>query len=773
MRVLFDVNYFTEEDEPVVKSFYKTEDGWDVDEERGFEPYIYALSNGDVGELVSELEQLDDVVSTSVGERVDVGGPVEVVRVVTTHPRKVPDLRDAVRDLPSCLDIREADIPFHRRFMIDRQLEPMLDVELLDPVVAAIDIEVYLPQGNIDVRRDPVTMLSYADNRGNERLVCLRTDSLVDDERVVYVETEKELLETLAKWIVENDVAIIVGYNTDGFDFPYLRERADINKTTLALGVDGSNVRLRQAGMNKEAQIRGRQHIDLYPVCRKLFNIPRYRLEDVYEEVKGCEKKDLSLAQMNEYWETSDPDKFRELIEYSISDVVACIEISEAVLGLQYELSRIVGQSVSEVSRMGSGMRVEYLLMRRAYRENILVPNVPRGSQMSERMDRPVKGAFVVDPHKGIHDNLLLFDFRSLYPSIIISHNVDPATLDCKCCLGEQAFESPSGSRYCRRKKGFIPTVLRDIIEKRVEIKGRLKVEEDDFQKKILDVQQQALKILANSAYGYYGFARARWYCRECAASITGWGRKYIHETIEFAGEKGFIVVYGDTDSVYLKYPGEVEEDEIMRRSMDFRDEVNKKLPEAMELEFEGFYPRGVFVTKKRYALMDPEGKLSVKGLETRRRDWADIAKKTQETVLNTILRDNDPEKAANLVREVVDELKSGKVGLDRLTIHTQLTRKIGEYVSEGPHVIAAKKAMEKGMDFGEGSIVSYIVTSRRGDRIGDKAEIIDYVKEGDYDPDYYINNQLMPAVMRVLEALGYTEDELKGLGKQMSLSDW
>jgi len=188
-----------------------------------------------------------------------------------------------------------------------------------------------------------------------------------------------------------------------------------------------------------------------------------------------------------------------------------------------------------------------------------------------------------------------------------------------------------------------------------------------------------------------------------------------------------------------------------------------------MELEFEGFYPRGIFITKKRYALMDEKGVLLVRGLEVRRRDWSNVAKETQTKVLNALLRDKDPEKAAEIVKGIVQRIKAGDVKLEDLTIHTQITRGMNEYVQAGPHIVAARKAIKEGREFKQGDIVTYVVT-KNGSSISDRARVVDFVKEGDYDANYYVNNQVLPAVMRILEALGYSQDELKGLGKQMTL---
>jgi DNA polymerase I len=201
----------------------------------------------------------------------------------------------------------------------------------------------------------------------------------------------------------------------------------------------------------------------------------------------------------------------------------------------------------------------------------------------------------------------------------------------------------------------------------------------------------------------------------------------------------------------------------------DFLSKINSKLPAAMELEFQGFYPRGVFVTKKRYALIDEDKKLTIKGLETRRRDWANIAKATQEKVLYTILWENNPQKAAEDVKAVINDLRAGKVPLKELVVFTQITKPLGEYENIGPHVQAAIKAQKRGKTVRPGDVIQYIIT-KKGSSISDKAEMVGFVNENDYDAEYYINNQVLPAVMRILEALGYSEEELKGLGRQMTL---
>ncbi|MFC2163321.1 DNA-directed DNA polymerase [Candidatus Altiarchaeota archaeon] len=770
MKCLLDADYTVRDLKPIVRLYYKTGEGRTVEEVDDFVPYFYALT-GDVDDLAGRLGKLEGIVKTEVVEKDVMGSLQNVLKVFPTLPREVPRLRGEVAMTQGCLGVREADIPFARRYIIDKGIIPMEHAEDVSLNVASVDIEVYNARGEPIAAKDPIIMLSYADSAGLKKVwtydVPFKTEDYVE-----VLKDEREVLDKFIETVKSRGVDIITGYNTDNFDFPYIQERAEKLGVNLTLGVGGSQIRVERRGMNNGVRITGRPHVDMYPICRQVFNLPKYTLENVYAHMFGAEKIDVHPSEMHVIWDSKDPERLGKFLEYSMSDAVSTLKIALQLLPLAYELAKVVRQPVYEVSRMASGQRVEHLLVTEAYSRNILVPNRPSDSEYGERsQEEKFEGAFVVDPKRGIHDNIILFDFRSLYPSIIISHNVDPVTLGCECCRDFN--KSPIGHVFCMKRKGFIPEVLGILISQRISIKKRMRAESDKSKKSLLDVEQQAIKLLANSMYGYYGFQRARWYCRECASSITAWGREYIHMVIEDAEAAGFSVVYGDTDSVYLTLPDLEDTAKIIEKAKEFQKTVNVKLPEAMDLEFEGFYPRGVFITKKRYALIDPDGKLAIKGLETRRRDWSEIAKATQVRVLDAILKDRDPEKAADDVKAEIQRLKSGEVPLKELTIYTQMARSLTGYVSEGPHVAAAKKAIKRGRDFKQGDIITYIVTKRGGSSISEKAEIVDFVKEGEYDADYYINNQLLPAVMRILEALGYTEDELKGLGKQTTLESY
>jgi DNA polymerase I len=212
-------------------------------------------------------------------------------------------------------------------------------------------------------------------------------------------------------------------------------------------------------------------------------------------------------------------------------------------------------------------------------------------------------------------------------------------------------------------------------------------------------------------------------------------------------------------------------EKEIKAQAKKFLKDLNSNLPESMELEYEGFYRRGFFVSKKRYAVIE-DGTIIAKGLELVRRDWAPIAKETQEKILMAILKEGDVEKAIEVVKKVLKRLKSGDVDMKELIIHTQITKRLQDYKQIGPHVVAAKRLEDHGIKISRGTIIQYVVVKGKGS-ISDKAIPYDYSEGYEYDKEYYINNQLIPAVSRIMDSLGYSKEDLEDIStgeKQQSL---
>ena len=205
-------------------------------------------------------------------------------------------------------------------------------------------------------------------------------------------------------------------------------------------------------------------------------------------------------------------------------------------------------------------------------------------------------------------------------------------------------------------------------------------------------------------------------------------------------------------------------EAEIKEQAQKFLKYLNSTLPESMELEYEGFYRRGFFVSKKRYAVIE-DGEIIAKGLELVRRDWAPIVKNTQEAILMAILNDGDSDKAIKEVKKVFKRLKNGDVERKELIIHTQITKPLDQYKQVGPHVVAARRIEEHGIKVSRGTIIQYIIVKGKGS-ISQRAVPYEYSEGYEYDKDYYINNQMIPAMERIMYAFGYSKKELEDLAK-------
>jgi DNA polymerase Pol2 len=393
---------------------------------------------------------------------------------------------------------------------------------------------------------------------------------------------------------------------------------------------------------------------------------------------------------------------------------------------------------------------------------------------VKQRRSQTYTGGFVYEPKPGIYKDVVVLDFRSLYPTIIASHNISPGTLNCECCFEKELAPTETGKYwFCKKKKGFIPTIIEDLITRRMRIKEMISKEKE--KDPLLVAREQSLKVLANSFYGYLGFFNARWYSIESARSVTAWARHYIKTSMKKAEDEGFKTIYGDTDSLFVTLDGKTKDD-----ALKFVEKINSKLPGVMELEFEGYYPSALFVSakmsdagaKKKYALLDDKGDVYIKGFETVRRNWSFIAKEVQRGVLDIILKENNPDKALEYVKSVISDLKSHEIPVEKVIIHTQLQKDIEDYASIGPHVAAAKLMRKKDIPVGPGSLIKFVVIKGEG-RIRDKVKLAEDTKKDEYDPDYYINNQVIPSVNRIFNALGYEKDDLENHTGQKKLGDF
>jgi len=833
--ILLDIDYITEKDEegkekPVIRLWCKERGGANfVVLDKNFEPYFYAFpyardEEGVEEELEEKKRLVEKIRVDRKGEEIRVkrveicqkkllGIDRKGLKIFAQHPRHVPLLREEVRG--AGLTAFEADILFAIRYMIDKQLRPFdgvtaegekIEIGYAKAIVAsevsykkmnesilpklkiiAFDSEMAPLSGHgmPSPKRDPIIIISTAYHDGGNEV---KTRLFVMGER----DGDKKVITDFLNFVNQMQPDIIVGYNSDAFDWQYLGERAELHGIRLTVGADGSAVQYEKdrGGALPGVNIVGRLNVDLYKLAKRdLSSVKVKKLENVAEFLdvtKKNERVNLTPREITDCWIDASPSSFarQQLYEYAKEDAISTLGIAEKMLPLQIELSKMIGYPLDELAKMGRGRQVEAFLTAEAYKKGELVPP-KRGAE------KTFEGGFVLPPKKGLHEEVISLDFSSMYPTIMISFNVSPDTF-----VEAPSPESRSdlyiapevGHAFRKEPDGFFKRIMSDLIARRRAIKAEMKkYDKNSAQYRMLDIQQQSIKILTNSFYGYTGWSAAKFYKRECAEATTAWGRHFIKRAVEVAEELGFEVIYGDTDSIFAKLPPDVESEGerktgILKKAREVSKRISEELP--LELEIQDFF-KSIFFTgkKKRYAALTDKGEIVVRGLEVRRGDWCELAKELQTKVIELILKEKDPGAAVKYTKSVIQDLKEGKIPVDKLTIYKTLTRKISGYETKQAHVIAAERALASSIVYEVGSKVPYVIIKGVG-KTSDRAFPVDLMERSEgneitaegrkytIDVAYYVQHQVIPVAHRVLQLFGYDISSFEDM-RQKTLGHW
>jgi DNA polymerase elongation subunit (family B) len=344
------------------------------------------------------------------------------------------------------------------------------------------------------------------------------------------------------------------------------------------------------------------------------------------------------------------------------------------------QFSRVIQEPIFDVTRNGMSKNVESYILHHLEKFNEIPERRPKHEEIAQRINREkYEGAFVFEPTPGLYENIAMFDFTASYGSVIVTYNLSKSTYLEKSTKDSYSIELANKKVYFDKKPGFFPEILREIIDIRKKSKQELKQNPDVMKK----AKSNSYKLLANAYYGYLGFFGARYYQEEAAAAAAAFARKAIQDVIEKIKKHGLKVIYSDTDSIaFLREKTSKEE------TKEFLKKLNSELPGIMELELEGFFKRGIWVTtragktgaKKKYALIDDENKLKIRGFETVRRDWCQLAREVQSKVIKKILEDGNEKTALEFVKETIKKVKERKFEIDKMIIKTQLKKSISEY---------------------------------------------------------------------------------------------
>lgn len=587
------------------------------------------------------------------------------------------------------------------------------------------------------------------------------------DTPIQWVKDEKALLEALIEWFKQFDPDVIVGWNVIDFDFRLLHKRAEWHNMKLILGRADQPSFFRSSAQSQQGfiSIPGRVVLDGIDTLKTAtYHFRSWSLESVSQELLG-EGKEIHnvhdrMDEINRMYRSDKPS----LAKYNLQDCVLVNKIFDHthLLDFAIERSRLTGVELDRVG--GSVAAFTNLYLPQIHRAGYVAPNLHPENWIAS------PGGYVMDSIPNLYDSVLVLDFKSLYPSIIRSFLIDPMGLveGLQLEIGKAEDEAVPGFRggQFHRSKHFLP----EMIEK-------LWAARDVAKKNNEKAFSQAIKIIMNSFYGVLGSSGCRFFDTRLASSITMRGHEIMKQTKVLIEDKGYQVIYGDTDSTFVSLNGaygQADADKIGNELVDYinqwwndhlRSEYN--LNSILELEYETHYRKFLMPTirgaetgsKKRYAGLIGEGeqeRIIFKGLESARTDWTPLAQRFQNTLYQMIFHGEDP---SDYVREMVEKTNAGEFD-DQLVYQKRLRRKLHEYQKNiPPQVRAARLAddinakLGRPLQYQNRGRIEYLITVNGPEPHEYLNSPIDY--------QHYIDKQLKPVADAILPFIGTDFEQL------------
>jgi DNA polymerase I len=701
----------------------------------------------------------------------------------------------------------EYDIPFIYRFFLEKKISNFREVSfILNKDNKIIDIK---DLGKIDLKdlstgcfdievlvsntlafptpgKDPIISISYLDSKYNRSVFFLSEKELSDAKIQEYKKdlelkdfynytNEFDLINGFLDFVKKKDPDIIYTYN-GVFDFEYLQKAYNSHTQKDFIFVNSPLIFTKRP--SKRVTLENIVHMDVYIILKQLnylqvFNQPKLDLNTIYTKLTNNSKKELPPKKMREAYLNKE---YKKIIEYNLDDVLATQHLAENYQNLVIEMANYLNAPVLDILNSAAGSLVEKQFIKYYFEHNLLVPNKPSQQEIIERNKYSFTGGYVKQPISGIHNNIAVLDFRSYHISILMSYNISPETINCSCCknIDLSLKTSVLGNYICKKKKGFVPIIVDQLLTQRMKNKDLMNTfSKDSKEYSSLYAKQYAQKILLASTYGYMGFSGSRWYSRQVLDIMFFLVRSKIQEVITDFENLGYLVLYGDTDSCFIQFTN------LDKLQKDLYN-ISLNLPKDMHLELEEVYMSGIFVksrdkekaAKKKYALLDFNENLKIKGFEYVRRDWCILVKETQKEILKLILKEQDPKKAVIFIQNVISDLEQKEVPISKLVIQTFLRKSISSYKTKNPVMSAVISAKKLGAKIKTGQLIEYVITEK-GATISEKAKLFEFVKEKEYDSNYYINNQLLPAILPILDEFNVTKEELLTSTKQKGIGEF
>lgn len=688
------------------------------------------------------------------------GKPVDAVYFNTQG-----DLRSASEELQqNDITTYESDIDPARRYLMERFINAQINVAgkavineksltFTNPTIEPCDVSPKFVVASIDIETGAATNQLYSiamhivdDGAEHKTVLMVGPDETERHEYIKFYEDEKSLLDAFISKFNDFDPDIIIGWHVIGFDLMFLESKCSEHNIPFNIARNNGRVSLRaRQPRGYFASITGRVVIDGPPALRSsFFTFEDFRLETVAREMLAEGKAiDSDKNKVEEIDRLFDEDK-KLLAEYNLKDTLLVSDIfkKSGLIELSVRRAQLSGLLMDQLGMMTAAF--DHFYLPKLHRAGYVAPNV-KDLETTEH----AAGGYVMDPTPGIYDDVIVLDFRSLYPTIIQTFKIDPLS---RLLSDENTIESLNGYKFSASNH-FLPGFITDLMEQR------------NLAKKNNDKQlSQAIKILMNSFYGVMGSFGCRFYHPHLPTAITGSGHRLLLGSKEHLAESGYDVIYGDTDSLFIKLKageGENAEEHGMRLASDlnnfWHDKIEKEfgLKSYMELEYEKYYQKFIITpargseagAKKRYAglvIKNSEEKLEFVGMEFVRSDWTNLAKEFQVELYNRVFHNKEIEE---WLKEVVSKVRSGEFD-EKLIYRKRLRKDVADYTKNVPQHVKAARLLR------EASGTIYYVITKRG-------PIPIELKHNDIDYNHYIEKQLKPIADSVLSLLGLSFDSL------------
>ncbi len=741
------IEYKIEQNKPVIYIFKYKDEKRIVEKVKDFEPYFYILDEED-----SQL-QLKEIMSVIKGEYKSLFGE-KLKKICVRVPSDVPAIRDKFKKT------FEADVLFSTRYTIDKIKQ--IPYEKLR--IHYLDIE---NNDSLDTKNapEPITSITIYDNFLQKYIVFVwREDQnernfRYENKSIYYFNNETKMLRRFIQFTQDTNPDIITGWNIENFDMPYIINRMrylkiNYNKLSPIDYVTHDKY---------EVKIRGRIVFDLLKGYSKLKPtvIESRKLDEIG-------KLELDLPKLKfegtpgELWRKN----LSKLMQYNIRDVEILKKLDDKMNILSFfdELRRLTNCEFNDTLRMSP--LIDNILL--TMFNNKLIFETKKAHKEGEK----IKGGEVLEPVKGLHHNVLHIDLKSLYPSIMVSFNMSPETLNKNGDINVG-----NGTKFNSKPEGILPILIKKLWKLRDEKKKLRDNEKDEQMKKVYDRQQYCIKVIMNAIFGQTDFPKSRIYCYPIGGGITYIGRKILMATIKKLEEWNYKVIYGDTDGLFLIIDEKTNPAELVKKINKYYNEFCEQFgikEHIFDIEYEKIYKSLILSSKKHYAGILDNGVFEVKGLETVRTDNSKFIRKLQKEILEMIMSEVDKEKIKTFIQNEIKKFKDNKYSYEDIAIPRGLSNEPHKYTTTSPWIrgcIYSQNYLKLKFEAGDKARLLYI--KQMPPRLPQTYELCfhnghEIPKGITIDIDKMLEKGVYKKLERIFELVDWNIDEILGENKSL-----